>query len=285
MPSDSEPADQSTKRAVEGRPRAHQRDQPQLPGSKVLCASFHQKIPEASHDRPASTLEQMAEVVATGVSTRQELLGLLLETMSPLGLRGRPVLGPLWANEAIQRAYDWIRLVARLDQCVPLCARDCAAARAESRLALQIAATFRALDGADDEHVLPCSDLLRTLVHDLIELFGPISGGIDVRTSIEPLLLPAYKRRALVLVACALVTEVLGGELSDRSCGDVTVTLSHVAEAKTLLRVVDSGRRVRGGACVRPPDVVVDLAALLESDPVYRIGAAGGLAVELVFPL
>jgi hypothetical protein len=243
----------------------------------------------SSADQRGQPLPQASQVQAGAVakvfSTRQELLAFLLDATLPGAHRGRPVLWPLWANEAMQRAYGLVRLVARLEQNVPFRTCDLAAARAECRLACELAATFRALDVADDEQVLPCSDLLRTLVRDLVELFSPIAGGVNVRTSIEPLLLPVYKRRALVLAGYALVTDVLGSELSHRGGGEVTVGLSRVTKARALLRVVDSGRSVRGDDCIRPSEVVVDLAALLESDPVYRIGAAGGMAVEIVFPV
>jgi hypothetical protein len=244
-----------------------------------------QPAPPASSDRTVSRLEQMAEVVATVCSTRQEILGLLLGTTSPLAYQGPPVLRPLWASEAMQRAYDLIRLVACLERSVPLRAYDLAAACAERKLARELAATFRALDLADDKQILPCSDLLRALMRDLVELFGPVGGGIDVRTSIEPLLLPADKRRALLLAAYALVANLLGSELTDSNGGVVMVTLSRVGESEALFRVVDSGRRLRGGDCIRRFEVIADLANLLESDPVYRIEAAGGVAAEIVFPV
>jgi two-component sensor histidine kinase len=77
----------------------------------------------------------------------------------------------------------------------------------EHGLAHDVANQLRSLDLGSDTADAPCSDLLRDVVADLVALFG---GGGDadrviLATQIEPLHLPPYKRRALVLATLELV--------------------------------------------------------------------------------
>ena len=247
--------------------------------------SVRPEAASAKPARPASRLEQMADAAARIRAPRQETLGLLLDATLPMARLGRPVLRPLWANEAMHRAYDMVRLVARLERNVPLRPFEHAAVNAERRLARELAASFHELQAADDEREVPCSDLLRTLVRDLIELFGPLGGDVDVRTSIEPLSLPGYRRRALLLAACALVVDVLASDPQDRGGGEISVTLCREAATRARLCVVDQGWRTGAGLPTRRSGIVADLASLLEADPVYRTGAAGGAEVAIGFPV
>jgi hypothetical protein len=233
--------------------------------------------------RAPSQFEQMAAADAVVSAPRQAILGLLLATTLPTAWHARPADGPLWAYEAVQRAFDMARLVARLDRAAPLFPSDLAAASAERGLATEMATIFCALDEASDAPVMPCSDPLRTLARDLVELFGPIVGQVRLRTVIEPLALPASQRRALVLAGCALVTDALGSEVFGGDRG-LTVTLTRVDAAHARLRVVDDGWRMRGSARIQPSAVAVELASVFACEPVCRVGIAGGMAVELTFP-
>lgn len=216
---------------------------------------------------------------------RQELLGALLKTTVPLTTGGCAVLRPLWTSEAIHRADDMVRLISRLEQTTPLSTCDPFAIRLERRLALELACTFQALDVVDDRHVLPCSDLLRTLVRDLIELFGPVKGHVSLHTCVEPIQLPAYRRRALVLIASALVCDALSHQPIPSGDNGIAMLLLRVDAARALFRIDMEGWRAPRVGRSRPFEIVADLASLLESEPVYRTGAFSGATVEIAFPI
>jgi hypothetical protein len=65
---------------------------------------------------PISQFEQIASTAA-GISVRRvKLLGVLLTSASPALCGGRPALRPIWAAEALHRAYS-MQLVAGFDGC------------------------------------------------------------------------------------------------------------------------------------------------------------------------
>lgn len=231
--------------------------------------------------RPASRFVRMVEAAEDVGQRRQEVLGLLLRTTLPLTCGGRPLLKPIWASEAMHRAYDMVWLVAQLEQCAPLPAQCFLAARAEHQIAAEIDATIRALDLADEHRVLPSSGLLRTLVRDLVELFGPVAGPLQFDTCIEPLLLPAYRRRALILAAGALV----GNALGQRAIGGISVALRLQQPGRASLRVATDRPWPSLEEAVQPCGIVADMASLLESEPVAAAGPRGGSAVEIDFPV
>jgi len=241
--------------------------------------------PAACGRRAASRFEEMTESAGSISGLRQEILGALLKTTVPLTTGGCPALKPLWRSEAIDRADDMIRLIARLEQTAPLSACDLFAARLERRLALELAGTFQALDVVDDSRVLPCSDLLRTLVRDLIELFGPVAGHVGLHTCVEPIQLPAYRRRALVLIASALVCDALSHGPIPGGDGGMAMLLLRVDAARALFRIDMEGWRAPRVGRARPFEMVANLASLLEGEPVYRTRAFSGATVEIAFPI
>jgi hypothetical protein len=224
--------------------------------------------------RPISCFEKMAEAAAMMSAHRQELLGVLLPATVPLSANSGPIHRPVWANEAMQRAYELTRMVAQLDRNAPLGHAAVAAARAELALATELSDAFRALDFVRDEQQLACSGLLRTLVRDLAELFGPVAGEIELRTQIEPVMLPAFQRRALVLSGCALVMRALGPRRGQRGARVIAVTLARLGPSRVLLRVSDDGRP-DPAAEPELPEVVADLAGLLDCEPHCRRDCVG----------
>ena len=233
----------------------------------------------------ASRLEQMAADAAPVSVQRLTLLGLLLDATLPAASSGCAALRPLWANEAMQRAQNMVRLVVALDRREPAIHAEPGRLQMECRIAAELASVYRALDLADDTAVLPCSPMLRTAVRDLIELFGPSDGQGWPRTSIERLALPGYKCRALVLAACALVIDVLSRVSIGRANGCVAVRLRQTGPAQALLSVADDGWGRLQDRREPPGDILSDLAALLECDPAYRVTELGGFVTELTFPI
>ena len=234
---------------------------------------------------PISQFERMVEAAAVPRSPpRQEMLGLLLGTTLPPSEGDKSSLNSLWAQEAMHRAYSLVRLFARLERSAPLCASDLRAADLEQRLARDLAATLRMLDIRGDSEVLSCSTVLRTLVRDLVELFGPVARIMRVNTYIEPLALPAHQRRALVLAAFALLSAALCEASALSGARDVSVTL-RTGPARGLLRMTFDGAPLPLDESLEPNGIVADLASLLESEPVPRIDADGASTVEIAFPL
>ena len=78
-------------------------------------------------------LEQMAAQVAICSRSRQAMLGTLLDATLPTARRGRPAFRAVWVNEAMNRAYNMIRLTALLDKFAPPCCLDVTAGEAERR--------------------------------------------------------------------------------------------------------------------------------------------------------
>jgi two-component sensor histidine kinase len=61
--------------------------------------------------------------------------------------------------------------------------------------------------------------VLREIVRDLVTLFGPTAGDIELHLNIERVALAAYRRRALVLAASELVINALLHAFKGRSGG------------------------------------------------------------------
>src|ERR1700677_4982235 len=86
------------------------------------------------HSAPCR-LEQMAAEVALVSRSRQAVLGALLDATLPTARRGRPAFRAVWVNEAMNRAYNMIRLTALLDKFAPPCCLDVTAGEAEREIA------------------------------------------------------------------------------------------------------------------------------------------------------
>ena len=143
-----------------------------------------------------------------GSVQRARLLALLLGSASLTSCEGS-LLRPIWAMEAMRRAYNMIRLVGFLDRNTPLSGIDSHRPDFENRLAAALAATFDSLAIERDEVLRPCSMALRSLTQNLVELFGSAIGNIVLSTCVDRLMLPAFQQRALILLTSELVTNVL----------------------------------------------------------------------------
>lgn len=174
---------------------------------------------------------------------------------------------PIWADEAMHRAYATLRLFATLPPSHPgtsLWLNDL-----HHRLAVRIAERLGEFDEADDGRLVPCSTLLRDLVHGLVALFGPSTGQISIRTDIQRLALSRDRRRALTLLAWELVTNALLHAFDGQRHGLIDVRL-HTGLDGALLQVSDDGVGLRqivpGARC----SVSNGLATILGSNLRYR---------------
>jgi hypothetical protein len=213
---------------------------------------------------------------------RQAMLGILLDATLPMTSRGHQAFRPLWVNEAMHRAYKMVRLTAALEWLAPLGRFDRMVDEAERRIATEIATVFRSLDVDDDDDVMPCSDDLRTAVCGLFELFTPVAGSACLRADIERLGLPGFKRRALVLAACELVSDLLLRGFIQSESGDIHVALRKAGVTEMRLTVSSGAFDTIPD---RPSDSLSDLAALFEGNLSYSVLHMGGVAAELTFPI
>jgi len=236
------------------------------------------------HGSSPSRFERIAAGTSQLSHSRSGTLALLLNATLPALSGGSSVLDPLWTEEAMHRAYSLVNLTFALDRRAPLCHNDIVTARMEQALSRNIAACFRSLAISDDKKILPCSDALRIIVRNLVELFGLAAGQISLEMSIERLGLPAFKRRSLVSAASELVINALRHAFDAPSSGHITVGLCRLGLSDAKLSISDDGRGIRPGR-YGPSGIAFDLAALLESDLLYSEAERGGTLAEITFPV
>jgi two-component sensor histidine kinase len=226
-----------------------------------------------------------AEQFAIDAVRRNEILSRLLDPISPAAWGGRQVLWPLWADEMLHRTYVMVQLAASLIARSPSRDESLIACQLESAVARNLAVGLRELMVVHDNHYVPCSAGLRSATRNLVELFGPSAGLVTVGTSIEPLQLPEYKRRALVLLAVDLVSNALLHGFHRQAFGHIEVMLHPVTPACTRLVVKHNGEAVPAvfpQACHR---ISRDLADLLEGELIDGAEGIAGIATEVVFPM
>jgi two-component sensor histidine kinase len=214
-----------------------------------------------------------------------KLLGVLLQSCVVGGNEGCETRRPLWAEERIHRAHNLLKLVLLLEQRPPQQAYDLFTSRIELSLAEELGNHYRSLAIGPERQVAPCSSVLREVVGDLVALFGPTTGPIELHTDIERVALPAYQRRALVLVASELVMNALLHAFKRRPEGRLTVELHRLGLQYARLRVVDDGIGCHSGLGNDLCGVAAGLADLLGSILIGRSNYPHGTIAEITFPL
>jgi hypothetical protein len=248
------------------------------------AASRRNERTSADSAKPASRFEYLAAMNGRISSWRGGILGTLLAATLPETYRGHSELRPLWANEAMERAYTTICLIDSLEQAVPV--RDLEPSRGfnESTLASHLARLLTSARYSAADMPRPCSPLLRATVQNVVGLFGPSVGGVEVTILAEPMSLPACKTRALVLLANDLVVNALRHGLHTPDGGRISVTLTRVRGMIGELQVADTGAGFLNSR-PNPLSVAHDLASLLETEPIFSSPRAGGVCVSVAFPI
>jgi hypothetical protein len=235
----------------------------------------------------ASRIEKMAAMSERCSSGRSALLGVLIASASPTACGGCQVLRPIWANEAMQRAYTMMRLVALLEERVPARHTSPFWVEHEQRLGTALGGLFSALRIRHDDESLACSQEIRDIARGLVSLFGPAAGDIGLRTNIGRIDLPAFQRRALVLMTANIIMDSLLNGFERLTTGQITVQLSCHDAPSIRLRIIEHGGR-RDVATLVPPsrcDSVHDLASLLQASVAYRRFDASAVAMEFEFSI
>jgi two-component sensor histidine kinase len=216
---------------------------------------------------------------------RKEILVRLLEPISPAAWGGQQVLWPLWADEMVHRTCVTAQLTAllmsalRTERDVPI------GLELDYRIASGLTASIRELVILNDNERLPCSVLLRSVTRNFVELFGQVAGNITVLITVEPLLLAAFKRRALILVAVELISQALIHGLSGPAQGRLEVALTRPNPSCARLVVGHNGTSRRPPVRLGCQQIEHDLANLLEAEIVYEVAGPGSMATVIDFPV
>ena len=234
--------------------------------------------------RPVGHIEKMLLASQMLSQPRSRILWALLDAANPECCDINTRLKPLWANEAMHRAYQTVRLTRLLDDRISCSDQEPAEIDLEWRVAKNLAETVRSLCIVRDAEKLPCSEALRDVVRDLVELFGDAVGIADISTSVERMELASFKRRALVLVAGHLVIELLLHAFRAGRGGQVLVILDRPCHWCGRLAVGYADHAMPFGPLDGRYGVINDLASLLECDVTYRAGG-GRIVTEIEFPL
>ena len=126
---------------------------------------------------------------------------------------------------------------------------------------------------------------MREVARDLVELFGPAVGHVVLETEIMPTSLPAYQRRALVLLVAELVTNTLTHAFSGRPTAHISLRLWISGGGKAHLLVRDDGTGLKHSQPNPAVSVAGALADLLEGELHYAQRPCGGIDVQLTFPI
>jgi hypothetical protein len=248
---------------------------PPVGSVRAIAASSHVA-------RSGSRFETMALLSGEQSRHGSTVLAVLLAAVPPKQQGGSSVLQPLWAEEAMHRAFGLMRLVANQTDRNDSTDRTPLLTGWEVGLAQDLAAQFRSLETGDDRRVRPCSGVLRNVVADLCALFGG-AANIGLRTEVERMALPAYKRRALVLAAAELVTNAILHGFPAGSGGQIEVSLTSFGAAHVCLRVADDGVGFIENLPNLDCGIAAGLAELLEADLTYD-RRNGWTAAEIAFP-
>jgi signal transduction histidine kinase len=239
----------------------------------------------AAHTPPpkSSQFEQMAAIAISVPQARSTALSVLLGASILDTQHDHRVLQAIWANEAMHRAYNMVLLFDALEHKEPSSTCHRHVLLSELRHAQQLAELFKAISAPSDPALLSCSRGLRVIAGSLVELFEPTVGQLELKTCIEPITLPAYKRRALLLAVSELVINALRHAFSSREEGLITIRLDRRRPSQAEVSVEDDGDGITGGRPMRM-GIASDLVSLLESELTYHSRAGRGTCVKMTFP-
>jgi two-component sensor histidine kinase len=213
------------------------------------------------------------------------MLSRLLEPICPAAWGGRPVLWPLWMDEMVHRRGVTIQMTTLLMSRSRLEPTARMQRELDYNVASNLAAAIRELLILNDNAQVPCAAVIRGIAHNLVELFGPVAGSITVATRIEPLQLVAFKRRALGLLAVALLSNALLHAFRGLEGGHIEVRLAQVSRSRARLIVKNNGCDQSVPVSQRTQQIGNDLANILEAEIAYGIAGFDGPATQIELPI
>jgi hypothetical protein len=228
-------------------------------------------------------LTRMMEAADRLTGPRADILSQLLRaTCTPLEAARSP-LRPVWAFENFARTRIMIRLLSALDQLRKNGDPHMLSLDMERDAADRLSAGLSLVRDLSTATPVPCSSLLRHVVRDLVELFGPTVGEMLIATQVEPVSLSGVKRRALLLAACNLLLQALVDGFAGRRSGTLLVSLHRIGSAAMRLTVADDGSASTRDWSGESIEAVDDLVAILEGRLFHQRDGRGGVITELTF--
>jgi two-component sensor histidine kinase len=209
-----------------------------------------------------------------------DLISVLLASTFPIRGHGYQVVRPMRAEEAMHRAFNFLRLVDARNRLGESKSEN---SRLEDAVACDLGDRFRQLATDREREVLACSAILRDIVSGFSTLFG-YPTNIALTIDIEEMLLPAYKRRALILATSELVSNALLHAFRGRTADVIEVGLAGTGLKSACLHVADNGVGFIGSLPNLLSGVGARLAGLLEADLACD-RVAGWTIAEIDFPV
>jgi hypothetical protein len=231
----------------------------------------------------ASGLVRMAEAAGRLSRQRSDILAQLLRaTVQPADVT-RSAFAPIWAFDNVARTGVLIRLLLALDRLRKSGSPHMLSPAMERDAADRLSAGLSLLQDCSGSDPAPCSALLRHVVRDLVELFGPTAGDIAVSTQIETLAMPAVKRRALLLIACNLLLHCITDGAPGQSGRRLGVSLQRIGGGRVRLTVADTAAGDDHDRSADLCEAIDDMAAILAGRISVRRDEHGGSATDLIF--
>lgn len=216
---------------------------------------------------------------------RGDLLASLLKSAASACYGGRSALRPIWTMEAVGRATKAIRLVAMMERRLPSAIASTEALLIEHGRTMALVDLFKSIEQPPERSMVPCGCAVRGAASNLVGLVGPLSGNMVLSLHVAGLDLPAYQRRALILLVTDLISDILLLDDPGETMSGIDVEFGRIDDRTARLRISYHGF----GAV--PPwfelrssfAVAQDLALLLESRIDLHPLAKAGMA-EITFP-
>jgi hypothetical protein len=231
----------------------------------------------------ASRFDSIAAAAMLLTPHRAALFDILLQGDYPIRHDDGWLLQPIWISELVERADVMVRLLLLLDRNAKVAHDNRLRQQQEHEAVRRLAATLRMTNGLANRRVDCHSDLLESVVHDLVELFGPAVGNVAIKLTIEELPLQAVRWRALILAAGYLIAQSLVWGFRGRRSGTLAVTLQ-ARRCSGRLIVSDDGCDPIGDRISHGSAVLEDLTAILDSQAAYRRVEHGGTTAEVSIP-
>jgi len=194
----------------------------------------------------------------------------------------------VWAEEAMHRAANLRQLASSLEHLLDSGRIDSSNRARSIRRAKALVNAYQSLDAVEAVHAYTCGRELTDIAGGLVEIFGQTVGSLVLSLDIQPVLLTAEARRALLLAGSELVINSLRHAFIGRQTGVIQMALyQNLLSQEGSLIVADDG--------VGPGDlkkaglgrgIVCELACVLNGDVSWqRSPLLGGTEVILNFPL
>jgi two-component sensor histidine kinase len=160
---------------------------------------------------------------------------------------------------------------------------SCRSESAELLLAQSLANNISSLSVNYPPRCVACTRIVGDIASDLVELFGPTAGGVEIVMAIEPVYLPSLKRRALALLVTELVANALIHAFASSQHNRIQVTLRGSRSGIATLYVEDNGIGFAQEE-LNETGVGASLAALLQGRLMVSRTAARTTSIGLDFP-